>query len=102
MLSCIDLTQKIYTVTPQQMSQCRLPMIWFCEMANAVAGVNGKLLKYWHLIDQSNHTCNMDPHLYGNKIGRFAQGMLGRTTGAVTIHFIPRVDEPREWTKDIM
>jgi hypothetical protein len=35
-----------FTVTPQQMSMRRLPMAWFCEMANSVIGEGGKLLKY--------------------------------------------------------
>jgi hypothetical protein len=38
--------------------------------------------------------------LYGNKIGRLAQGIPGRTTGTDTIHFIPGDNRPREWTKD--
>ncbi len=37
---------KILTVMPQQMSMRRLPMTWFCEMANSVIGEGGKLLKY--------------------------------------------------------
>ncbi len=39
-----------FTVTPQQMSIRRLPMAWFCEMANSVIGEGGKLLKYKQLI----------------------------------------------------
>ncbi len=39
-----------FTVTPQQMSKRRLPMTWFCEMANSVIREGGELLKYKHLI----------------------------------------------------
>jgi hypothetical protein len=42
-----------YTVTPQQMSARRIPLNWFCKMANLVVGDNGKLLEYCHLV--SNH-----------------------------------------------
>ena len=44
---------KTYTVAPQQMSARRIPMSWFCEMANSVIGDNGELLEYRHLV--SNH-----------------------------------------------
>jgi hypothetical protein len=40
-------------VTPQQMSLRRIPMTWFCEMANSVIGDKGELLEYRHLI--ANH-----------------------------------------------
>ncbi len=39
-----------FTVTPQQMSMRRLPMTWFCEMANLVIGEGGEQFKYKHLI----------------------------------------------------
>jgi hypothetical protein len=50
MLSCIDLMHPTFVVTPEQMSRRKLPMTWFCKMANSVIGNNGKLLEYWHLI----------------------------------------------------
>ena len=70
MLSCVDVTQPNYIasedlgllnfastntkttfeITPQQLSMRRLPMAWFCEMANAVIGDNGELLEYKQLI----------------------------------------------------
>jgi hypothetical protein len=43
-------TGTIYTVTPQKMSARRIPMTWFCKMANSVIGENGELLEYRHLI----------------------------------------------------
>jgi hypothetical protein len=39
-----------FTVTPQQLSMRRLPMAWFCEMANSVIEKGGKLLEYKQLI----------------------------------------------------
>jgi hypothetical protein len=57
-----------YTVTPQQMSARRIPLNWFCEMANSVVGDNGELLEYCHLV--SNHkTRAIWTHSYGNEIG---------------------------------
>ncbi len=38
-----------FMVMPQQMSMRRLPMAWFCEMANSVIGEGGKLLEYKQL-----------------------------------------------------
>ncbi len=56
MLLCIDFTQKSYTITPQQISCRRFPMIWLCKMAKSVLGVNGKLLEY----RQPSHPRNME------------------------------------------
>jgi hypothetical protein len=39
-----------FMVMPKQMSMRRLPMAWFCEMANSAVGEGGKLLKYKQLI----------------------------------------------------
>ena len=74
-------------------------MMWFCEMTNSVLGEKGKLLKYWHLIDNPK-TKAVWAHLYGNKIGQLAQGMLGRNTGMNTILFIRRDQVPRNRMKD--
>ena len=41
---------KIIKVTQSQMSMRRIPMTWFCEMANAVIGQGGELLEYKQLI----------------------------------------------------
>ena len=43
-----------YTVTPRQVLARKIPMSWFCEMANLVIGTNGELLEYCHLI--AHHT----------------------------------------------
>jgi hypothetical protein len=60
-------TGTTHMVTPQQMSVCRIPMTWFCEMANSVIGDKGELLEYCHLI--ANHATQATwQHLYGNKI----------------------------------
>ncbi len=62
-------------------------MMWFCEMTNSVLGEKGKLLKYWHLIDNPK-TKAVWAHLYGNEIGCLAQGMPERNTRTNTIFFI--------------
>ncbi len=95
MLSCIDLRHTTFVNTPKQMSRRKLPMTWFCKMANLVLGNNGKLLEYWHLIANPT-TCATWTYSYGNEIGRLAQGMPGQNTGTNTIHFIPRDRVPRE------
>jgi hypothetical protein len=93
-------TGTTYTATPQQMSVRRIPMSWFCEMANLVVGDNGKLLEYRHLV--SNHkTRSTWTHSYGNEIGRLAQGMPGQNTGTNTIFFIKKNQVPRERAKDV-
>jgi hypothetical protein len=95
MLSCIDLTQPTFVVTPEQMSRRKLPMTWLCKMANSVLRNNGKLLEYRHLI--ANPTTRTTwTYSYGNKIGRLTQGMPGQNMGTNTIHFIPRDGVPRE------
>ncbi len=88
MLSCIDIYKPQYVlssnlsilnfvatvptgtthmVTPQQMSVRRIPMTWFCKMANSVIGDKGELLEYRHLI--ANHAARATwHHSYGNKI----------------------------------
>ena len=100
MLSCIDLTNPKFTVTPEQMSRRRLPMAWFCEMANSVIGTNGELLEYRHLIANPATRATW-LHSYGNEIGRLAQGMPGRNTGTNTIFFIPRDKVPKDRAKDV-
>ncbi len=60
------LTGTKYTVTPCQMSQCKLPMKWLCKMTNSVMGVNGELLEYCHLIAKQTTRATWQ-HSYGNK-----------------------------------
>ncbi len=71
MLSCIDLMHPTFVVTPEQMSCRKLPMMWFCKMANSVLGNNSKLLEYRHLIANPT-TCATWTYSYGNKIERLA------------------------------
>ena len=63
-----------FKVTPHPMSMRRLPMMWFCEMANAVIGEGGELLEYKQLIANPK-TRETRTRSYGNEIGRLAQGM---------------------------
>jgi hypothetical protein len=82
-------TETTFTVTPKQMSPCKLPMKWLCKMANSVVGANGELLEYRRLI--ANQTTRATwQHSYANKIERLAQGMPGQNTGTNTIVFIKK------------
>jgi hypothetical protein len=100
MLLCIDLTHPTFVVTPEQMARRKLPMTWFCKMANSVLGNNGELLEYQYLI--ANPTTHATwTYSYGNKIGRLAQGMPGQNTATNTIHFIKWDGVPREQSKDV-
>jgi len=100
MLACIDIHKPTFTVTPQQMAMRRLPMTWFCEMANAVIGEGGELLEYKHLIANPKTRATWS-HSYGNEIGRLAQGMPGRNTGTNTIIFIHKNQVPKARVKDV-
>jgi hypothetical protein len=93
-------TGTTYTVTPQKMLARRIPMTWFCEMANSVIGENGELLEYRHLI--TNETTRATwMHSYENEIGRLAQGMPGQNTCTNTIFFIKRNQVPHDRAKDV-
>ena len=60
--------KNISEVTPRQMSMRRIPMTWFCEMANAVIGEDGELLEYKQLIANPKTRATWT-HSYGNEIG---------------------------------
>jgi hypothetical protein len=69
-------------------------------MANSVVGVNGELLKYYHLI--ANQTTRATwQHSFGNKIRCLAQGMPGRNTGSKTIVFIKKYQVLQNRAKDM-
>jgi hypothetical protein len=71
-------------------------------MANSVLGKNGKLLEYRHLIANSKTRETWTHYaLYGNELGRLAQGMPGQVKGTDTIFFIPRHSVPKERAKDV-
>ena len=82
------------------MSELKIPMTEFREMANAVVGDNGELLEYRHLIANKKTRATW-LHSYGNEIGRLAQGMPGRNTGTNTIFFIKKNQVPRDRAKDV-
>ncbi len=69
-------------------------------MANSVLGENGELLEYRHLIANPKMRATWT-HLYGNELGRLAQGIPGQAKGTDTIFFIPRHKVPRERAKDV-
>jgi hypothetical protein len=89
-----------FKVMPHQMSMRRLPITWFCEMANVVIGEGGELLEYKQLIANPK-TRETWTHSYGNEIGRLAQGMPVRNTGTKTILFIRKNQVPKEQAKDV-
>jgi hypothetical protein len=100
MLSCIDMTNPMCKISLSQLSQCKFPMKWLCEMANSVIGDNGELLEYCHLIANPK-TKAVLAHLYGNELGALAQGMPGQNTGKHTIVFIRCNQVPHDRTKAI-
>ncbi len=90
MLGCVDISKPTYIVSQdlgllnyrekptfkisaKQLSTHKIPMTWFCEMANSILGEKGELLKYRHLIVNPK-TKAVWAHLYGNEIGQLAQG----------------------------
>jgi hypothetical protein len=89
-----------FTVTPQQMSMRRLPVAWFCEMANSVIREGGKLLEYKQLIVNPKTRAKWT-HSYGNEIEPLAQGMPGRNTSTNTIIFIRKNQVPTTRAKDV-
>ncbi len=89
-----------FTVTPQQISIRRLPMAWFCEMANSVIGEGGELLEYKQLIANPKTQAKWT-HSYGNDIGCLAQCMPGCNTGTNTIIFIRKDQVPKKRAKDV-
>ncbi len=89
-----------FTATPQQMLMRRIPMTLFCEMANAVIGEDGELLEYKPLIANPK-TQKIWSHLYGNEIGRLAQGIPGRNTGTSTFFFIHKNQVPKDRAREV-
>ncbi len=115
-MACVDISKPTYIVSQdlgllnyrerptfkisaKQLSARKIPMRWFCEMANSMLGEKGKLLEYPHLIGNPKMKA-VGAHSYGNEIGQLAQGMPGRNTGTNTIFFIRRDQVPRDRIKD--
>ena len=57
----------VFEISAKQLSSRRIPMTWFCEMANSILGEKGKLLEYRHLISNPE-TKAVWAHSYGNEI----------------------------------
>jgi hypothetical protein len=100
MLACIDITKPNFKILAVKMASRKLPMTWFCEMANSVLCKHGKLLEYRHLIANPKTRATWT-HSYGNKLRRLAQGMPGQAKGMDTIFFIPRHMVPKERARDV-
>ncbi len=88
MLACIDITKPNFEISVAKMASQKLPMTWFCEIANSALGEQGELLEYWHLITNPKTKATWT-HSYGNKLGRLPQGIPGQAKGTDTIFFIP-------------
>ncbi len=69
-------------------------------MENSLLSKQGKLLKYRHLIANPKTQATWT-HFYGNKLGRFAQGMPGQVKGMDTIFFILKDKVLRVRAKDV-
>ena len=82
MLSCFDVSQhkiSARTLTSRKYLQ---------EVLAAVLnGETIELMEYCTLIGNTKY-CGLWQHLYGNEVGRLAQGMQGRIEGTDTIFFI--------------
>ncbi len=100
MLACIDITRPHFSLKAANLATRKFPMKWLCKMANSVIGENGEQLEYRHLIANPKTRATWT-HSYGNKIGRLAQGILGRAKGTDKIFFIPRHKVPAERTRDV-
>jgi hypothetical protein len=100
MLSCINISNPTYNISPSQLSQCKFPMKWLCKMANSVIGNNGELLEYCHLIENPKRKA-VWALSYRNELGQLAQGMPGQNTGTNTIVFIRCNQVPHDRTKDV-
>jgi hypothetical protein len=99
-LGLLNYREKLtFKISAKQLSTRKIPMTWFCEMANSIHGEKGELLKYWHLIGNPKIKA-VRAHSHGNKIGQLAQGMPGRNTGTNTIFFIQRDQVPHDKMKD--
>jgi hypothetical protein len=88
-----------FKISAKQLSTRKIPMTWFCEIANSVLGEKGKLLEYQHLIGNPKMKA-VWAHSYGNETGRLAQRMPGHNMGTNTIFFIQQDQVPRDKMKD--
>ena len=99
MLSCIELTDT--TNSPIKLASQKFPMKFLCEIAGAVLdGETGEMMEYRHLRISPRYR-DMWGKLFGNEIGRLAQGMPGRVDGTNTLFFIDEEKIPRDRRKDV-
>ena len=83
---------------PAKLAQRKFPKQLICELAGAVMDRNGDLLEYRHLMKRDEYK-QIWGHGYGNEISHLAQGMPGRVDGTDTIHFIHKLEVPRDRAK---
>ena len=72
MLAAVEISTE--RPTPRNLSSRNFPMQMLCEMAGSVMDLNGDLLECIHLIRREEYI-EMWCRLYGNELGRLAQGI---------------------------
>ena len=88
MLSCMKLADT--HTTPRQLELQKFPMKFLCVFAGAVLdGETGEIMEYCHLRISPQYK-EVWGKLFGNEIGRLAQGMPGRVDGTNRLFFIDK------------
>ena len=73
-------------VSNRSLDTRKFPLKLLCERAGAIMDKNGEMLEYRHFIRRPEYR-EVWGKLYGNEIGRLAQGMKGRAEGTNTMFF---------------
>ena len=95
MLLCAHVTQ--LNLAPANFVRCKFPI----HIPNAVLDkYTDGLIEIRHLIKNPNYS-ELWGGLYGNELGRLAQGMPGRVEGNDTICFIDKQDTPTARWRDV-
>ena len=92
MLTAVEISNSCPTAA--QAARRKYPITFLCDFTGSVLDKEtGELLEYSHLI---KHPKMKDDwrFLFGNDIGRLAQGMPGRNHGTNTIYFIDKSEIP--------
>ena len=86
---------------PRELASQKLSSKLLCEIAGAVLDdETGEMMEYRHLRISPRYR-DMWGKLFGNEIGRLAQGMPGRVDGTNTLFFIDEEKIPRDRRKDV-
>ena len=100
----MDISGVGFMLTPKSTASRKFPKNFFSEMAAAVLdGDTGELLEYRHLMKNPKYK-EIWGNLFGNKVGRLAQGMLGRISkekATNTVFFVKQNEIPSKRRKDV-